>query len=149
MNPLPNAPHLGLRPKKPYPLSEGRKIVRHIAAWQAMHEHLKLSINGKKVKDAVKYLTERGYTPSASTVEGIKEAGKAYLLDLFNDDENLWPGPAKENQDKGRQFNVAKQKVDKAIKTGDRKAFEANITILEELWHDPDQTGTKIGFRVW
>ncbi len=111
-----------------------------------MHEHLKLTVNGKPVKDAHAYLTGKGKPPSAMTVDAIKAAGKELLLDQFNDDTNLWSGPAGPNQEKGRQFAVAKTKVDQAIATGDKALFDANIAILENLWHDPDPSGQKSGF---
>ncbi|HKU49644.1 MAG TPA: hypothetical protein VJP79_06815, partial [Nitrososphaera sp.] len=76
----------------------------------------------------------------------IKVAGRQYLVDQFNDQENLWVGDAKENQEMGRRFAVAKRKVDKAIESGDKQEFETNIAILESLWNDPDPTGQKKGF---
>jgi len=55
------------------------------------------------------------YPPSAAKQDAVQVSGKAYLLDKFNDDTNLWAGPAKENQEKGRTFAQAKQKADKAL----------------------------------
>ena len=31
--------------------------------------------------------------------------------------------------------------------SGDKTAFKENIAILEDLWHDPDPTGAKKGFK--
>lgn len=128
---------------------------RHIDAWQTLHERLKLALNGKPFKKAAEILKRIGtlgrmkkgpYIVNEMTNAGVKETGRQYLVDQFNDQENLWVGDAKENQEMGRKFAVAKRKVDKAIETGDKKEFEENIVILESLWNDPDPTAQKKGF---
>jgi hypothetical protein len=129
------------------PIIQGQEDRRHIVAWQTIHERLKLSINGKTVSKAASVLSKVGYSVEPLTIERIKEVGKAYLLNQFNDQENLWAGDAKENQDMGRRFGQAKRRLDKALRDGDRQSFDANIIILEELWHDPDQTGEKKGLK--
>jgi hypothetical protein len=128
---------------------------RHTDAWQAIHENLKLTLNGMTYSEAFNHLATRvppdggpkgKYTPTAATEAAIKEAAKNLLRDMFNHEANLWPGPAPENQEKGREFARAKVKVDDAIERGDRVEFERNIAILEALWHDPDPSGAKAGF---
>ena len=119
---------------------------RHIDAWQAIHESLVHKLNGKTVKEAADIMTELKYPPSELTEATVLKAAKQCLRDQFNDPENLWPGDAVENQEKGRQFAQPRKKVDEAIATGDRALFEANLAIVEALWHDPDPTGTKKGF---
>jgi hypothetical protein len=134
--------------KEAIPIVQGKEDRRHIVAWQAMHEHLKMTVNGKTVKEAHAYLTSVAKKPpTAMTVAEIKDVGKAHLLNLFNDDTNLWAGEAEENQRKGREFAAAKKEVDRAIATGDQALFDTNIAILEALWHDPDPSGKKTGFK--
>jgi hypothetical protein len=139
--------------KEAIPIVRGQEDRRHITAWQAMHERLKISVNGKNAKHAFDVLSrlDPKYTPQNMSTDAIKAAGKSYLLDKFNDDSNLWAGPAKENQEKGRQFAQAKLKVDKALEAGNKADFDANIQILEALWEDPDQNpdpeSAKAGFK--
>jgi hypothetical protein len=138
----------GFRPstKEAVPITKGEDR-RHIEAWQVLHERLKMSLNGKTVQHGYDILKRLDHTPTAVTESAVLEAAKEYLRDQFNNEENLWAGPAKENQDKGREFARAKREADKALAALDEKAFEANIAILESLWRDEDQSGDKEGFR--
>jgi hypothetical protein len=131
--------------KEEVPITKGEDR-RHIEAWQVLHERLKISLNGKTVKQAAKVLERLGHPPSDLMEEAVLEAARAYLRDQFNNEENLWAGPAKENQEKGRQFAAAKRLADAAFKAGNKKEFEANIAVLEALWRDPDPSGSKEGF---
>lgn len=132
--------------KEAIPIVQGKEDRRHIVAWQAMHEYVKMQVNGKKVSEAAAFLTGAAKKTPPMNVAGIKDVGKEHLLNLFNDDTNLWAGDAKDNQRKGREFAVAKKNVDKAIASGDSVLFATNIAILEALWHDPDPSGKKTGF---
>jgi hypothetical protein len=74
------------------------------------------------------------------------EAAQNYLREQFNNPANLWAGEAKDNQDKGRKFAVAKKNADKALEAGDEAEFEVNIAIVEALWRDDDPSGVKEGY---
>ncbi|HWM92957.1 MAG TPA: hypothetical protein VN493_19495 [Thermoanaerobaculia bacterium] len=132
--------------KEAVPITSGEDR-RHIEAWQVLHERLRRALTGKTLKLAAAILERSGYKPAAVTKEGILEAARNYLRDQFNAEENLWAGPSKENQDKGRQFAQAKTRADKALIAGDKGAFEAALAELEALWRDPDPTAVKEGFR--
>lgn len=141
--------------KKAVPITSSQDR-RHIDAWQAMHEHLKLHVNGKPVAEAYKYMQSlkpppgqtkaANYTPSAVTEAAIKAAGVKWLRDYFNALENLWAGDSEDNQEKGRTFGQAMERARKAMAAGDRTAFERELAIVEANWHDPDPTGAKKGF---
>jgi len=136
--------------KEAIPITTGQDR-RHIVAWQALNERLKIAINGKTVSEAAALLGKlhvngKGtYKVSELSIEGVVEAGRAYLLDQFNAEHNLWAGPSEENQDFGRRFAVAKRNVDDAIEQRNQQKFDANIALLE-LWQDADPTGEKAGF---
>jgi hypothetical protein len=118
---------------------------RHIDAWQAMHENLKLTLNGKTAGEAYDILRDRGYTPDRRSEPAVLEAAGRLLRDQFNDEENLFAGPAKPNQEYGRKFAVAKKAAEKAYEAGNQEEFEANLIILEKLWRDPDAPKEGLG----
>ena len=136
------------RPKtaEAIPISEGEDR-RHIDAWQVLHTRMVLELNGKLVREGYDYLTGLGYKPARRRTSEVLEAARECLRDQFNNLENVRAGPSKENQQMGRDFAAAKKRADKALETGDRAVFEANIEILERLWRDPDPTGQKKGFE--
>ena len=138
------SPSLGRRRKR-RPIIKGEEDRPHRRV-AGDSERLKLAVNGKTVEYAAKLLTKLHYEVKPPTLAGVREAGKNYLRDQFNSEENLWAGPSEENQRFGREFAVAKKHADRAMETGDKIEFEKHIATCEALWHDPDPGG-KQGFK--
>ena len=133
---------------------------RHIDAWMTLHERLKISLNGRLFKDAVKILRKVGHIAvmnqskkkekrayvAKENNESIRKAGYAYLKDQFNFSRNLWAGDSKENQQMGSDAKAALDKVYKAIELGNEKMFEEQIALFQSNAYDPDKKGSKAGF---
>jgi hypothetical protein len=132
--------------KENIPIAKGEDR-RHIESWQVLHERMKQVLNGKTVAKAYAILEKLKHPPAGMTVAGVMEAAQNRLREQYNNPANLWAGDAKDNQDKGRKFAVAKKNADKALAAGDEAEFEVNLAILEALWRDDDPSGVKEGYQ--
>ena len=111
---------------------------RHIIAYEILHERLKIAVNGKTVAKAAKMLRIVKYPPREMSVNGIKDAGRKYLIDRNNDQDNLWAGDGPENSSLGSRMKNAKMKLEAALESGDLQAFNAGIKELTATAVDPD-----------
>lgn len=123
---------------------------RHIAAYEQIRSELLRRLSGLSTVDALIQLNNLGHPPAQDTPAAIDAAARAYLRERFNDYRNLWVGEAEENQEKGRQIAVLRQRLEAKQRelaalpagSGAREGVQAEIASLQQQLdqarHDPE-----------
>lgn len=93
---------------------------RHIVAFDQTVTQLASQLNNMTIDDAAVFLSSKGFGPRARTETAVKAAFKKLLSAEFNKVENLFVDGAAQNQDKGRQMELAEQRRIRANQAGNQ-----------------------------
>ncbi|MGC9506109.1 hypothetical protein [Baaleninema sp.] len=97
--------------KQKYPkFHDGHKLKpgynrRHQVPFETIYKSLRHKLQGKTYNRADLVLKNLGFKPKSKKKADILKAARKYLIEKFNDLDNLWVGKAKENQEKGRAIS--------------------------------------------